>query len=179
MRWRVVLMGLLCVLGASEAEAKGKGGGVRTPGNLGIGIGSGTLASGVSLKYMNGDTAFQGNIGIYGRGRDRYFGRSRNWLALGFDYLFEMNSLTGPGDVELAWSIGPGVGLALRDDLEDWDLSISGVIGLEILFNVVPIDLVLEYRPSIFINDERGRFRNERGVYIDIVEFGAHLRFFF
>lgn len=163
---------------ATPAHAKG---GVRDPGNFGIGIGAGTLASGLSLKYFQGDTAIQGNIGINARNRNRF----DDWISLGFDYLFEQPSLTGGGDIELAWNIGPGVSLAFTEDTDFWILGVSGVAGLEFLFNAVPIDFVIEYRPSIYLFDDSYYYydwdyrRGDSNIRLDLVNFGAHLRFFF
>jgi hypothetical protein len=143
---------------ATPAHAKG---GVRDPGNVGIGIGAGTLASGLSLKYFQGDTALQGNIGINAANRSR----SNDWLSLGFDYLFEQPSLTG--------------------DTDYWILGVSGVAGLEFLFNAVPIDFVIEYRPSIYLFDDSyygydwDYRRGDSNIQPDLINFGAHLRFFF
>lgn len=177
----IVTLAALAALTLQTSTAHAAGGGVRTPGNLGLGIGAGTLATGLSLKYMQGDTALQGNIGINARNRNRY----DDWLSLGFDYLFEQPSLTGGGDIELAWNIGPGASLAVTDDINYWILGVSGVIGLEFLFNSIPLDFVLEYRPSIYIFDDSyyyydwGYRRGDSNIRVDIVNFGGHLRFYF
>lgn len=180
---RQAMIVTLCALSAlvvqtGEAYAKG---GVRSPGNLGLGIGAGTLATGLSIKYMQGDTALQGNVGFNVGNRSQF----DDWLSLGFDYLFEQPSLTGGGDIELAWNIGPGVSLAVTDDTDYWILGVSGVAGLEFLFNSIPLDFVIEYRPSIYVFDDDYRYygwgyrRGDSNIRLDIVNFGAHLRFYF
>lgn len=169
-----VATALLCALGVQPAQAQA----VRQAGNVGIGVGSGTLASLLSLKYFpSTSTAFQFNLGVHNTRRS-YYGDA---IALGFDYLLEQPSFGGSGGFEVAWNIGPGVSLGLSDGRYEnfWIVGVSGVIGLEFLINVIPIDVVLEYRPSLFIYNDNFNDRGRDGFAIDLVEFGAHIRYFF
>ncbi len=156
---------------------------VRQGGNLGIGLGSGTLASLLSLKYFTGgEAAYQFNVGVYGYGDGRYYGNRGQVIALGFDYLFERPTIAGGGDFELAWNVGPGISGAFNSS-GDWVLGASFVAGLEFLLNFIPIDIVLEWRPSLFFNSGRSYWRDNYwgggNAGIDLVRFGAHIRFYF
>ena len=68
----------------------------------------------------------------------------------------------------LDWSFGLGAGVGVRDD--NTGIAAAGVAGLEFNFTVIPIDLVLEYRPTLAIHPD---------VDLDLVDFSGHLRFYF
>jgi len=70
--------------------------------------------------------------------------------------------------LNLDWSYGVGAGIASRND--NVALAASGVLGLELNINVIPVDLVLEYRPSLLISPD---------IDLEIVDFTGHLRFYF
>lgn len=161
----------LLVLTAAPASAKP----VRTAGNFGLGLGSGTMANGLSAKYFAATShALQFNLGVFGGG-----GIDNRWhrfggLGLSADYLFEMPTLVKAGRAfELAWNIGAGVGVGL-DDHDGGDdvvaFAASFVLGLEFNLIPVPIDIVLEYRPGLLIVPD---------VDFDAVDFTAHIRFYF
>ena len=173
----VCMIGLLALL-ASPADAWARSGAVRQAGNWGVGLGSGTLASFLSVKHFaSADTAYQFNVGFHRTNR-RIYGDA---IALGFDYLLEQPSITGSGAFELAWNVGPGLSLGLSDSpyRTYWIVGVSGVVGLEFLFNMIPIDVVIEYRPSLFFFNNNFNDRGRDGFAFDLVEFGAHIRYFF
>lgn len=177
---RLITSALVAMLAmfALESSAFARAGAVRQAGNVGVGVGQGTLATLLSIKYFTDPaTALQFNVGVYNGG----YGYRDDTLALGFDYLLEQPSLTGNGSFELAWSVGPGLSLGLSDDRyrDYWIVGASGVVGLEFLFNVLPLDVVLEYRPTLFIFNRDIDRRGSDGFRIELVHFGAHIRFFF
>ncbi len=64
-------------------------------------------------------------------------------------------------------AIGPGVGIAVADNY--FGAAVSGALGLEFNFNVIPIDLVLEWRPPLAIVP---------GVHFHPVGFTGHIRIY-
>lgn len=131
-------------------------------GSTGIGIGSSRFNYGLSLKhYMNSSSAVQLLVGG-GWGHD---------LGLDADYLLEMPAIVDAGPVEVAWNVGGGIGVDLWNSYYRpyWEnrryshrgLSVRAafVAGLE--FNIhaidaLPIDIVLEWRPTIGITPRMG-----------------------
>lgn len=150
----------LALPGAAQAGSP-----VRSGGNFGIGVGSGYWLNGLSLKYFMGQSAsVQGVIGGYGYGygHDDYGG-----LGFSGDYLWEMPALTNNEAFELGWNAGLGPNVGLGDD---WvAIGVHGTLGLEFNFNPVPIDLVLEYKPGIFVVP---------GVGGDFWNFGGQIRIY-
>ena len=154
---------------------------IRKPGRFGLGIGSGTLANGLSAKYfMNKKNALQFNLGTFGgRGYDSRWGR---WGGFGFsaDYLFEMPAIARAGDAfELAWNLGAGLGVGFDNhDYEHKDkryhdytaFAASFVLGLEFNFIAIPLDIVVEYRPGLLLVP-----------YVNFypIDFTAHIRVYF
>ena len=133
---------------------------IRQAGNFGLGIGGGTYNSGLSLKYYTtGSQALQGVVG---------FNLRRDWIGLNLDYLFEMPALATGSVVELGWNLGPGVAVGISD--YGVGAAVAGVAGLELNFNPIPIDLVLEWRPSLNVVPN---------VDIDLIGFTGHIRFYF
>lgn len=153
--------------------------GVREAGKFGIGVGAGTLARGFSLKYFLGnELAVQGVVGVYGygygncwvidRGRCIRTGRG-NALALGADLLSERPDIFSNGAVSVAWNVGGGLGLGIPNS-SDLGVSISLIAGLEINIDALPIDVVLEYRPTFFISPFTA---------FDYTYFTGHIRYYF
>ena len=149
---------------------------IKQAGNFGLGIGAGTFATGLSMKYfLSSDTSIQGNVGwwrggYYCRNNSRYScGFYRDALALSADFLLERGPLTGNSDITLDWEIGAGVGLGF-DDTGDFGLGVSGVAGLQVNIHALPIDLVLEYRPG---------FLFVPGFGLDLINFTGHVRYYF
>jgi hypothetical protein len=142
----------------------------RQSGKLGLGVGAGTLNSGLSAKYfVSPEFAFQGVVGVWGLGRG-----TGSAIGLSAEFLVEMPTLHEQEELEIAWNIGAGPFIAVQDSSFGpsdvlW-LGASGVLGVELNFKVVPIDFVLEYRPSILVVPD---------FYISLVDFGGHVRFYF
>lgn len=175
MRTLLAVLAFVFTAGTASAEP------LRAPGNFGLGIGSGTLANGLSAKYfIDSGNALQFNLGVFGgRGIDN---RWHRFGGVGFsaDYLFEMPAIVKASDTfELAWNLGLGLGIGFdNDDYEHKDhryhdyvaVGASFVLGLELNFLALPLDIVLEYRPGVFLTP-----------YFDFhpVDFTGHIRFYF
>lgn len=161
----------LAVASATDAHADP----IRKPGRFGLGIGSGTIANGLSAKYfVDSKNALQFNLGTFGgRGIDRRWSRFHG-LGVSADYLFEMPTIAKAGNAfELAWNLGVGIGLGFDDYDRDRDyfaLAASFVLGLEFNFIPIPIDIVLEFRPGVLIVPD---------VDFDPVDFTGHIRVYF
>lgn len=170
---------LLCItLCGSFALALPAQAQVRTPGNFGLGIGGGTFARGLSIKYVrDASTSIQGNVGIFGTVDNRY----GDMLALGLDFLLEQEALVDGADFALAWNFGPGVSLGLSEgrNRNYWIGGVSAVLGLVFILKPMPIDVALEYRPSVFVyNNDFNRYGGD-GLATSLVRFGLHMRYFF
>ena len=156
----ISLIAALAVATVSETAHADK------PGTFGIGIGGGTVSSGLSVKYyMGGSFAVQGNVGFLGAGRDRFGG---NGVAVSLDGLLEQNALFKNGFVSIDWNLGLGAGVGVGGDV--LVLAAAGVIGLEFNFIPVPIDFVVEYRPTLQILDN---------INLKPIDFSGHLRYYF
>jgi hypothetical protein len=150
---------------------------IRSAGTFGIGVGSGTLAYGLSMKYFTASNfAIQGNVGYW---RGRWWGRCGrdscryyrgNSFALSADAIFEQATIAGNSDIELAWNFGVGGGLGLSEYEDAVGAAAAGILGLELLIHVIPIDLVLEWRPNLLVIPDFDP---------DLVNFTGHLRFYF
>ncbi|TNE86265.1 MAG: hypothetical protein EP330_21220 [Deltaproteobacteria bacterium] len=151
---------LLFALASSTAAA---GEPIRSSGNFGLGIGSGTHSSGLSMKYYAADNhAFQGVVGWWGLGR----GADNDGIGASFDYLIEGPALAHGDGLEIGWNIGPGVNTVITDN-KGAALGVNGVLGLEFNIDPVPLDVVLEYRPGLRVVPD---------LEADFVGFGAHIR---
>lgn len=137
---------LLLSLASSSAFAQ------RAPNGFGIGIGAATVAGGLSIK--TGSTSgftFQGVVGPWrGYGNDWRWGADS--IALAGDFLYEQPRLASGGLLSLGWNYGVGAGVGIGD----WGggvVGVTGVLGLEFNFVPVPIDVVLEYRPGLYVGE--------------------------
>ena len=161
-------------LSASVAQAQEAGvvaGAGRRNGGFGIGLGSGTIANGVSMKYYMGGSALQGVVGFWGGGgiNDRF--HHVDGVAVSFDYLFEMPSLARSQYFTLDWSFGLGAGFGVETfEKHSPGLAGSGIAGLEFNFTRIPLDLVVEYRPTLGILPD---------PKLHLVDFTAHVRVYF
>ena len=130
-------------------------------GSVGIGVGSSTTAYGLSGKlYLDPAFAVQGVVGI-----------RNDSIGLSVDALYEMPALFRNEALEIAWNVGFGPGVYITDDT--LGAAVAFVAGLEFNFLFIPslpFDLVLEYRPSLFVLP---------GVDLDLVDFTGHIRVYF
>ena len=134
------------------------------PGDFGIGVGGGLGVSGLSMKAPFGPVAVQGVIGTYGW--NGYYDDDR--LGVSVDLLWSQPEFASGGPVNLAWNIGfgGGVGVGSGNPL----VGISGVAGLEFIVQPAPIDIVLEYRPTLIV---------QPGTDMELVNFSGHIRYYF
>ncbi|MFT4978600.1 MAG: hypothetical protein ACI8S6_004510 [Myxococcota bacterium] len=70
--------------------------------------------------------------------------------------------------VNIAWNLGVGGALSLGDS--SIGIGIAGIAGLEFNVNPVPIDVVVEYRPGLYVIPDVG---------LDLVNFTGHVRWYF
>jgi len=145
---------------------------VRVPGKIGVGIGSGTLANGLSAKwYLAYEHALQFNLGVYGGGGIHSRWAHAAGFAFSVDYLFELPDIATVGRAfVLGWNVGAGGGIGVSNGHAQLAVAASFVLGLELRFIPAPLDLVIEYRPGLLIVPEAN---------FDPVDFTAHLRFYF
>ncbi len=169
---RLLLAVSVIVALAAPASAANR---VRAQGNFGIGLGGGTFATGISMKYfLEAPLAVQGTVGWW---RGRYWCASRencfgggDSLAVNADLLWEMPAFAGNNAVKVVWMLGGGVGLGLDDLDNELGLGASFVIGIALNIDPAPLDIVLEYRPGIYFLPT---------LDIDPVNFTGHIRYFF
>ena len=155
---------------------------IKQAGNFGIGLGVGTTAAPLSMKYfLDSALSLQGNVGWWRgwgwggcgrfRGRDRDYycgGYYRDAFGLGADLLYEGGPLTGNESVTLDWEAGGGAGIGISDF--GFGLGIAGVVGLQLNIHAVPLDIVIEYRPAIYFVP---------GFAINWLDFTGHVRYYF
>lgn len=176
-KYILILTGVFCLF-AIPAFAKtntlrlGAPQAIKKSGNLGVGVGAGTLATGLSLKYfLSDDTSVQGNLGFSrgcvgcGRRGGRYYNES---VAASVDFLLERGPIAGDEKLSLDWEIGAGAGLGLTDSTIT--VAAAGVIGLQLNIHALPIDIVVEFRPGAVVVPE---------VYLNLVDFTGHVRYYF
>lgn len=136
----------------------------REAGHFGIGLGGGTGVSGLSMKYFIADAfSVQGVVGL------------GNWDSLGInaDFLFEMPAFYKNEEaLDIGWELGAGAWTWIGNDFV---FGIEGVAGIQFDLNVIPLDIVFEYRPSFkFVGD----WGDGDGFDFDPVSFGGHVRFY-
>lgn len=144
----------------------------REAGRFGLGLGAGTSTAGLSGKYfLSSAMSLQGVLGA-GYGDSRYYssagGGWSSGLGLGVDLLFEMPAFYDEQDLELAWAIGPGLGIWADDD--DFAAALSGALGFECNVLAAPIDIVVEYRPRVLLVPD---------VAFDWFSLSGHIRYYF
>lgn len=141
----------------------------RDGGHVGLGLGAGTGITGLSLKYMASDVV--GVQGVVGGA----FGPYDYWRGAGLgttlDLLFHTPRIVDSNVVDLAFNGGPGASFRFLGD-PAVGVGVHGVLGLELIFEPVPIDLVFEYRPGVlFAASDRAPATFAYG------DAGFHLRF--
>ena len=166
MRFRLFLcvaaMAVCLLAGAGQAHAWGT-----ARQGFGIGIGSGTIANGLSMKLMTGPGAFQGVVGFWGGGgvKDRF--SNVGGVAGSLDYLFEMPTIASNVYFDVAWSFGVGAGIGVPTTNSSPGAAVSGIAGLEFNFALVPVDFGIELRPTIGVAPDVG---------VNLIDLTAHLR---
>ncbi len=143
------------------------------PGSFGIGVGTATIAGGLSLKLpISRGVAFQGVVGIWrDYGHDWRYGHDS--MALGVDLLYDMPLLLRSYVCSLGWNFGLGVGAGVETATNALvgGAGTTAVLGLALNFVPIPIDLVLEYRPGLYVIAGASA--------ANPLDFSAHMRFWF
>ena len=180
-RFFVFLLSTVLTLSASEAEASDS---LRRSGNFGLGIGGGSFSGasaggGLSGKYWLTDTsAVQATIS--GTGTGIVIGYTYSSSAISADYLIEMPVIASKDELELGWNFGPGLGVAqwTAGPQSATTLGISAVLGLEVNLKVLPIDIVIEYRPVMLMGDNYAWMGTSTNNLI-LVNTSSHIRYYF
>lgn len=133
-------------------------------GTFGIGLGGGTITSGLTGKYyLSRETAIQGFLGSW---------RDLGW-SLSADFLYEFADLTENGDGRLFAGVGGGVGFAQGYRLGGNFLVLNGVFELGWHFRSFPLEIVLDVRPIVSLGPAAGVF----GRYGGFEPFGVGVAF--
>ncbi len=112
---------------------------IAQPGTFGVGLGGGTITSGVTAKYyLSRETAIQGFLGSW-----RDLG-----LSLSADFLYEFAELTENDDGRLFAGVGGGVGFAQGYRFGGSFLVLNGVFELGWHFRSFPLEILLDVRPT-------------------------------
>ncbi len=141
------------------------------PGGFGIGLGHGTAVSGISGKIHTGDIALQGVIGNWWGGwgsRWHRHHRHRSGLGVSIDILASMPTIHDADVVQIAWNVGGGGAIGTGPNW--FRMRAQFVAGLEFIFPDVPLDLVLEWRPSVQLAPA--------DFWLNFSGGGAHIRFY-
>ncbi len=126
---------------------------IRNGGNLGFGLGGGTLVSGIDMKYwFNPEMSFQATAGWYDLSR----GFDTVVIGLDADVLFELPPLTQSESLDIVLALGPGAIGASGGGVDL--IGANLVVALTFNIDAVPMDLSIDYRPTIFFIDENNHF---------------------
>lgn len=152
------------------------------PGAVGLGLGRGTLASGLTGKiYLSDRSALQAHAGYTngwgwsncrgGQGRYDYDCRSFYGFGLNVDYLGTFAHLVEGSAGRLSASAGGGGALSSGGPYGNGLFAANGVVELGWHFSEVPIELAADWRP--FIGFGQG------GAFFSLFDFGFSARFYF
>lgn len=132
----------------------------------GVGLGGGTAASGISAKFNLGTGASLQLVAGGAGYANNDFGSTA--LGVNLDFLLELPTITTvDGVFDLNWEAGIGGWAWIGDPF--W-FGANGVLGLQFNLIPIPLDIVLEYRPALRVIPDIG---------VEVVDFGAHVRFYF
>lgn len=135
---------------------------------VGVGLGSSTLSSGVSVKWQaKGGGGMQLVAGAYGNGLYYNGYGYNNSIGVSLDGLRDMGEIGNLGPIGVGWSLGGGGGIGVGGTLA---AAAAGVAGLNFELQPVPLEFSIEYRPTLIILP---------GVGFDLVNASGHLRWWF
>ncbi len=151
---------------------------IRNGGNIGLGVGATTDFAGLDIKYwIDQKISVQAVIGFH----DLQGGVDPITVGIDGDVLYEIPFVTGEGEVDVGMYIGMG-GIFASAGGADY-VGANVVIGPELNIDAVPIDIAIDYRPGLFFIDELdgldGGQASVGDFRLDLVEFGAHIRYWF
>ena len=133
---------------------------------VGVGLGSSTLSSGVSVKWQaKGGGGMQLVAGPFGNGL--FYGGYGNSLGVNLDGLRDMGQIGNLGPISVGWSLGGGGGVGVGGTLA---AAAAGVAGLNFELEPVPLEFSIEYRPTLIIIPTVG---------VDVLNASGHLRWWF
>ena len=130
---------------------------------LGVGLGSGTTTSAITAKkYFEPNIAVQAFVGTRGT-------TSLHTFSLGADALFEF-TLREADIGRFFYGYGAGLGLFSYNGLGFSSIGFSGVGELGLHFSSIPLEIIIDIRPSISLGDFAG---------ISLFSGGSALRWYF
>lgn len=145
------LLGAIALSSEAKAETKASSsasssGGTNlfaSSGRFGLGLGTGTFATGVSGKmFFSENIALQGILGLgYGWG----FGANIN-----VDAVYEMPKIWGNEHLSINWHIGAGGALAFYGSGLGTGFGIEAVGGPSLQLAKVPFEFVVDIRPTYY-----------------------------
>ena len=138
-------------------------GGNTNANKLGIGLGSGTSNSAITVKkYFDPNMAVQAFIGTRGA-------TSLHTFSLGADAIFEF-TLREANVGRFFYGYGAGMGIFSYNELGFSSIGFSGIGELGIHLSSIPLEIVIDIRPSIFLGDFAG---------ISLLSGGSAVRWYF
>ncbi|MAA79984.1 MAG: hypothetical protein CL916_12085 [Deltaproteobacteria bacterium] len=130
---------------------------------IGVGLGSGTTTSAFTAKkYFEPNTAVQAFVGTRGA-------TSLHTFSLGADALFEF-TLREADIGRFFYGYGAGIGMFSYSGLGFDSIGFSGVGELGVHFSSIPLEIIIDIRPSIFLGDFAG---------ISLLSGGSAVRWYF
>jgi hypothetical protein len=149
MKYVLATLSTVICLGAPTSEAARADSFARV-GRIGVGVGGGTLANGLSAKfYVAPRTALQAVLGL------------SHWgLSFSGDFIKEFRPFVRTPVGDMFAGVGVGAGLVRYRDFNDEAdvVGISGILELGWHFNEVPLELILDWRPTYYFGDFIGGF---------------------
>ncbi|MCB9673748.1 MAG: hypothetical protein H6737_01450 [Alphaproteobacteria bacterium] len=147
---------------------------IRNGGNIGLGLGATPHVMGLDVKYwMNPNLSAQAVIGLY----ELQGGLDPVRVGIDGDVLYEIAFVKGNETFDFGMNLG--IGGLYGMDFEAPSLVAGGnlVVGLEGNIDAVPLDLSIDYRPTVFLYDD---FDDGFDTYrLSFVEIGGHIRYWF
>jgi len=112
--------------------------------SLGLRAGTGLNASG--KMFLSSSTAVEGIVGLYG------FGGEYN--GIGFTALYQIHNPIKNQDHQLAWYYGGAASLVLVESSSR--IGFGGNVGIEYVFEDLPVNFAIDALPTIFLGDGEG-----------------------
>lgn len=155
----IVGIALVTLMAPGIASAGGKIGG----GSFGLGLGGGTMVSGLSAKYyMGNSSAIQAVIGGSGWGFGASVDYAQDIVTLARTSWGKFNLYAGAGGAFHAYNVGADQSAVF---------GAAGIVGLNLHFTEIPLELATEWRPAYTFGDYVG------GLYLGGA--GGGIRWYF
>jgi hypothetical protein len=139
--------------------------------DFGIGLSFGSTVEGISLKLHDRTVAYQIVIGGYGG-----FNNFGDVWGARLDWLAETPEFVETDVLDLAVNVGIGGFGGFGDPFEG---GAEGVLGIEALISPVPVDVVFEWTPELFLTNRAGDDNDWFGEHFRPSRFAAHVRVWF